>query len=189
MARIAGLLLAAGSGRRFGMPKALADTGDGPWVLRALDILRDCDPRIVVIGAGADEVAALLPAELVVVANPDHQTGIASSLRAGLQAVPPAADAVLITLVDLPDLTTEVAGRLLAAAGPDPRQVLARAVFGGRPGHPVLIGADHLPAVLDSLAAGGPDAGAGRYLGVHGADEIECGDLASGQDQDTAASP
>jgi CTP:molybdopterin cytidylyltransferase MocA len=152
--------------------------------LRALRTLEPCDPRIVVIGASADQVAALLPSDVAVVVNPDHLTGMASSLSSGLRAVPDDADAVLVTLVDLPDLTAAVTERVLAAAGPQPRRALARAVFHGSPGHPVLIGADHLPAVLQSLASGGPDSGAGRYLGVHGAAEIECGDLAGGRDQD-----
>lgn len=189
MGRTAGVLLAAGSGRRFGMPKALVDTGEGPWVLRALDTLQACDLRIVVIGARADDVAALVPAATAVVVNPEHDSGLASSLRVGLQSVPADVDAVVITLVDLPDLTAAVTERVLRAAAPDPRKALARAVFGGRPGHPVLIGADHREAVLRSLAEGGADAGAGRYLGVHGAAEIECGDLAGGRDQDTPEIP
>jgi len=168
------------------MPKALADTGRGPWVLRALATLAPCDLRIVVIGAQADRVASLLPAEVAVVINPEHRTGMASSLRIGLQSIPAEVDAVVVTLVDLPDLTAAVTERVLAAAGGQPRKALARAVFDGRPGHPVLIGADHLDGVLRTLATGGPDTGAGRYLGVSGATEIECGDLASGTDQDTS---
>lgn len=186
MSRIAGLLLAAGAGRRFGMPKALVDTGDGPWVLRALRVLAGCDTCIVVVGAAGDQVAGLLPAEVSVVHNPDHRSGMASSLRVGLSAVGTVfadADAVLVTLVDLPDVTAAVAARVLAAAEPDPRRALARAVFDGRPGHPVLIGRDHLAGVLDSLTA--PDAGAGGYLTAHTATAVECGELASGEDKDT----
>lgn len=184
MSRIAGLLLAAGSGRRFGLPKALADTGDGPWVLRALAALDRCDPLLVVVGARGDEVADLLPPTVSVVPNPDHHTGMASSLRAGLRELPPEVDAVLITLVDLPDVDAAVADRVLAAAGDDPSVALARATFDGRPGHPVLIGRDHLAAVLASLAAAGPDAGAGRYLSAGNATAVECGDLATGRDID-----
>lgn len=185
MSRIAGLLLAAGSGRRFGGPKALADSGDGPWVLRALDVLARCDPRIVVVGARGDEVAGLLPSDVTVVSNPDHPTGMASSLRAGLRHLPADADAVLVTLVDLPDVTAAVAGRVLVAACPDPRVALARAVFNGRPGHPVLIGRRHIAGVLASVAAAGQDTGASGYLAEHSAERIECGDLAGGRDQDT----
>ncbi|MDQ2845250.1 MAG: NTP transferase domain-containing protein [Actinomycetota bacterium] len=183
MSRIAGLLLAAGAGRRFGMPKALADTGEGPWVLTALRVLADCDQRIVVVGAAGDEVTALLPTDVIVVRNPDHASGMASSLRAGLAAVADDVDAVLVTLVDLPDVTAAVAVRVLAAAGHEPRRALARAVFDGRPGHPVLIGHDHLAGVLASLTT--PDAGAGGYLTAHAATAVDCADLADGGDQDT----
>lgn len=185
MSRTAGLLLAAGSGRRYGGPKALADTGSGPWVLRALDVLVDCDPRIVVIGAYADQVQALLPPTVIPVRNPDHHTGMASSLRAGLDALPADADAVLVSLVDLPDLTAAVSRRLLAHA--TSRAVLARASYHGRAGHPVLIGADHLPAVRGSLTD--PDAGAGNYLRTAHALAVECGDLASGVDVDSPLPP
>ena len=105
--RVAGLLLAAGQGRRFGYPKALAPFGPpGPgdarrapagrppagrhWVESALASLRDggCDPVAVVLGAGADQVQAV--AELggaVVVEHADWSEGIGSSLRAGLSAL------------------------------------------------------------------------------------------------------
>lgn len=192
--RVAGLLLAAGSGRRYGLPKALADTGEGPWVLNALTVLGACGPVFVVVGARGAEVAALLPTGVTVVSNPAHATGMSSSLRVGLAAVPDDADAVLVTLVDLPDVTRAVADRVLAAAGPvtstPPTRsatvstVLARASFAGRPGHPVLIGRDHLAAVVRELDTGDPDAGAGRYLADHGAALVDCSDLAAGRDVD-----
>lgn len=182
--QIAGLLLAAGSGRRFGMPKALADSGDGPWVLTALAVLESCAPRLVVVGARGEDVAALLPADVVVVRNPDHAGGMSSSLRAGLTALPADVDAVLVTLVDLPDVTPAVATRVLTAAGSSPRTALARATFDGRPGHPVLIGRDHVAGLLDDLEHGDPDAGAGRYLARHGVTAADCSDLAGGLDVD-----
>jgi CTP:molybdopterin cytidylyltransferase MocA len=59
---------------------------------------------------------------------------------------------------------------------------LSRATYGGRPGHPVLIGRDHLEPIMASLTGG---SGAKGYLAHHGAHSVECGDLASGQDHDT----
>jgi CTP:molybdopterin cytidylyltransferase MocA len=58
---------------------------------------------------------------------------------------------------------------------------LARAVYAGRPGHPVVIGADHLPALHEQLAG---DTGANAYLAARGAAAVECGDLATGRDVD-----
>lgn len=116
---IAGLLLAAGSGRRFGGPKALADTGDGPWVLRALDTLAGLAPRFAVLGAAADEVRVLLPDDVIAVPNPAHASGMGSSLVAGLRAIiadQRPVDAVCVMLVDLPDVPRTAVERLVAAA-------------------------------------------------------------------------
>ncbi len=182
---MAGLLLAAGSGERFGQPKALVETGSGPWVRTALAVLADCDEIVVVIGAQADRVAKLLPDDVLSVINPGFATGMGSSLRAGLRAVAATgADAVLVMLVDLPDVTAGVIERLAAhlRSSATPTTVLARAAYDGRPGHPVLIGRDHFAGVIDGAAG---DAGARDYLAAHGADLIECGDVGGGRDVDS----
>jgi CTP:molybdopterin cytidylyltransferase MocA len=59
---------------------------------------------------------------------------------------------------------------------------LARAVFDGRPGHPVLIGSEHWAAVSASVSG---DEGAREYLDAHGVVAVECGDLYDGHDVDT----
>lgn len=181
---VAGLLLAAGSGRRFGRPKALVDTGDGPWVLRALDVMAGLDPVVVVVGAAADEVVALLPPGTRSVHNPDAASGMGSSLRVGLAALDPAtATAALVMLVDLPDVRAEVLHRVLTAAPVTPA-TLRRAAYDGTPGHPVLLGADHWPAAAD-VARG--DRGARDLLNARDVHIVECGDLAHGRDRDRPA--
>ncbi len=155
-------------------------------MLRALDALTGCDPRVVVVGARADDVTALLPDGVRPVRNDDHRQGMGSSLRCGLAALPPLeplVDAALLMLVDLPDVGPTVVGRLLAAAGPAERarRALIRCSYGGRPGHPVLIGREHWPGVLATVVG---DQGARRYLREHHAAAIECGDLATGRDVD-----
>lgn len=176
-------MLAAGSGRRYGTPKALVDTGAGPWVRGALEALRLCDERIVVLGARADEVARLVPTGVRLVHNPGFADGMASSLRAGLRAVLDTSDvgAALVHLVDLPDVGADVVGRVLqeATAGP---AVLARAAYRGVPGHPVLLGRNHLAAIIASTHD--EDQGARGYLAGHAVELIECGDLADGLDVD-----
>ena len=176
-------MLAAGSGRRFGQPKALADTGSGAWVRRAVDALSACDRVVVVIGAEADAVRAVLPTGVDVVVNPDHATGMGSSLRAGLGAVEVAgAEAALVMLVDLPDVGRAVVDRVLGAVDrSDPTRTLARAAYDGRPGHPVLIGRGHFAGVM---AAARGDSGAREYLAGHRTDVVECGDIGSGRDVD-----
>jgi CTP:molybdopterin cytidylyltransferase MocA len=173
----------------MGQPKALvADPSDGTRTLveRGLGVLRDarCTPVLVVVGAGADEVSARATAADVVVEAPDWADGQSASLAAGLAAVADSdAYAVCIMLVDLPDVGPDAVRRVVRAAGRR-ANALARAAYGGVPGHPVVIGRDHWPGVIE--AANG-DHGARDYLASHRHGVVECGDLASGRDVDTPA--
>jgi nicotine blue oxidoreductase len=176
-----GLLLAAGAGERYGGPKALARDDDGTsWLLRSVQALRPCAEIVVVLGAGAEQAAALLPMSVSRIRADDWHEGMGASLRAGLQALGPTDhDAALVSLVDLPDVDAAVVARLLgAASGPD---VLARAAYDGVPGHPVLLGRHHWDGVV-ATAVG--DRGARDYLAAHEVALVECGDLATGADVD-----
>ena len=183
---VTGIVLAAGAGTRMGGPKALQRGPDGEaWVARACSLLRaaGCERVVVVLGAQAGAARALVPAgpSIVTVVADRWSEGISRSLRAGLEAA--TGDAALITLVDLPDLPVEVARRVLSpTVGPTVGAgSLRQAVYGGRPGHPVLIGCAHWGALLDELVG---DVGARAYLVAHGVREVECGDLSSGLDVD-----
>ncbi len=188
---VCGVLLAGGAGRRMGGPKALLRDAHGvPYVDRAVGVLLDggCARVTVVTGAAASDVLGLLQeagwadddAVSVVVAD-DWADGMGASLRVGLAAAGDA-DAALVSLVDLPDVTADVVRRVLAT-GSDPT-ALARACYAGRPGHPVLLGRSHWPGVVD-LARG--DRGARDYLATHDVVDVECGDLATGRDVDRPA--
>ena len=189
----AGLLLAAGAGRRIGTPKALLrDPGGTPWVRRAAALLADggCSPVVVVLGAESEQARELLPRGLDVVVADDWADGMGVSLRAGLAALPelaPHVDAAVVLLVDLPDLVPAVVRRVAEHAAP---AALARATYGdtddARHGHPVLLGRDHWPRA--SATASG-DRGARDYLEAHGVVSVDCSDLAGGADVDTAADP
>ncbi|MCT2583318.1 nucleotidyltransferase family protein [Actinophytocola gossypii] len=179
---VAGVLLAAGAGRRFGMPKALVRHGGSLFVERAAAVLLagGCTPVVVVLGASADEVRATaqLP-EASIVDNPEWMTGMGSSLRAGLAALAGTdATAALVLPVDTPGVTADAVARVAALAGPD---ALARATYHGRPGHPVLIGRTRWAAVAEQATG---DAGARRYLAAHQPREVPCEDVASGRDVD-----
>ncbi len=170
----------------MGRPKALVELDGEPLVVRALRVLRagGCEPRYVVVGAAADEVRAVLPPEALVVPAPDWAQGMSASLRAGLAALDAGAessvDAVLVHLVDLPGVGAEVIRQVAARAAPD---VLARAVYRGVPGHPVLLGRRHWAAVADAAVG---DAGARGFLRGHpGVQLVECGELAEPSDVDT----
>lgn len=181
MAELAGLVLAAGAGTRFGGPKALASAASGePWITRSVSLLRaaGCDSVLVVLGAEAAAARALVPSGADVVVAPEWRQGLGASLAAGFAALPEA-DAVLVTLVDLPDLPAAVAARVLQQG--TVRSALARAAYAGRPGHPVLVGRDHWSAFAASLRG---DEGGRRYLRLHGVAAIECGDLFTGEDVD-----
>ena len=176
-----GLLLAAGEGRRFGGPKALARDDDGTsWLLRAVQALRPCAEIVVVLGAEAERAAALLPMSVARIRADDWAEGMGASLRAGLEALGPTDhDTALVSLVDLPDVDAAVVARLVAAS--HGRSDLARAAYDGVPGHPVLLGRDHWAGVVASATG---DRGARDYLAANDVDLVECGDLATGVDVD-----
>ena len=164
--RVAGLVLAAGGGSRYGSPKALVRLRGRLLVERAADLLAagGCDPVVVVLGAAADQVLAaarLSRTGVRTVVNPDWPTGMGSSLRVGLAAVPAEAEAVVVTLVDTPGLGPESVRRLVAAGGPDGA---AQASYGGRRGHPVLLGRT---VITEVAAAATGDRGAGPWLAAH----------------------
>ncbi|MER7111725.1 nucleotidyltransferase family protein [Streptomyces sp. NPDC000229] len=186
--RIAGLLLAAGGGRRLGgRPKALLEHRGRPLVEHAVGVLRagGCEVVHVVLGAAADSVRerASLPG-CVLIDNPDWQEGMGSSLRAGLASLASAggADAAVVSLVDQPGIGPEAVRRVTAAYRS--RDALAAAAYDGKRGHPVLIGAERWADV--GLSAEG-DRGARAYLKEHEPSIVlvECGDVAEAYDIDT----
>lgn len=187
---IHGLLLAAGAGTRMGMPKALVRDDDGrPWLTSSVQVLLEggCDQVTVVLGASADKAEWVLADGLLdltrvhVVRSLAWQAGMGASLRAGLRALTDVeATAVLVHLVDLPDVPAAVIGRVLAATRAG-QGVLARASYDGEPGHPVLLGRDHWQPVFEAALG---DRGARDYLVAHDTVLVECGDLASGVDVD-----
>ncbi|MER8011209.1 nucleotidyltransferase family protein [Streptomyces sp. NPDC094149] len=185
----AGLLLAAGGGRRLGgRPKALLEHRGRPLVDYAVGVLRaaGCARVHVVLGAWADEVRRR--AELggcVVVENPAWEEGMGSSLRAGLDSLAGTdASAALVFLVDQPGIGVEAVRRVLAAQEDDGS--LVSAAYDGVRGHPVLLGASHWAGIAES--AGG-DRGARAYLRAHqeAITLVECGDVARPYDIDTEA--
>jgi nicotine blue oxidoreductase len=183
---VAGLLLAAGAGRRMGGPKALLEYDGQLLVDRGAGLLRSggCHPVYVVVGAAADEVVAKADlATAQVVRNDDWATGMASSLRAGLSAMPDSVSAVVVALADQPLIGAEAVRRLIRAH--ESGAGLAVATYDGSPRNPTLLGRDHWPGVL---AAATGDVGARAYLRDRtDVEQVPCDDTGSPADLDTPA--
>jgi molybdenum cofactor cytidylyltransferase len=171
-----GLILAGGEGSRFGPESKLIQQLDGrpllEYAVSAMCRTPAIDKVVVVLGAHAQEVRARVDfdrAEAVVCEQ--WSRGMSATLRFGLDALD-ADDRVVVMLGDSPTVTPSVVGRFISApAG-------SRAVYHGRPGHPVVLGQRQI-AGLRSVSG---DRGARELLGGL---TIECSDLCSGLDVDT----
>ncbi|MER5750774.1 nucleotidyltransferase family protein [Streptomyces sp. NPDC002088] len=189
MPAVAGLLLAAGGGRRLGgRPKALLTHRGRPLVEHAVAVLRaaGCDRVHVVLGAQAAAVRKRSElGDCVLVDNPDWEQGMGTSLRAGLDSLTgTGVRAALVSLVDQPGIGAEAVGRVLAEFRDGTS--LVSAAYEGVRGHPVLFGADHWAGIA-ATATG--DRGARVYLRDHAEaiTLVECGDVARPYDIDTEA--
>jgi len=183
--RIAGMIIAAGGGRRIGTPEALLHQDGRPLVEQMLETLTEsgCDPVVVVLGAAADEVRESVDlSAATVVVNKAWGTGIGSSLRAGLNALSDnSIEAVVVVPVDMPGLTAAAVRRVIALPYPD---VLVCATYGGLRGYPMLFGRRHW-AGISTLAKA--DVGARPYLLAHKKEivDISCDSVADGCRVDT----
>ena len=178
---VAGVLLAAGEGSRFGQPKALVELDGQTLAERGVNTLLagGADPIVVVTGAARVELDGIRT-----VYNQQWRTGMGSSLRAALRALPPDVDAVVVALADQPLVGAEAVARLIAAyrAG----ATVAVAAYEGKPRNPVLLAREHWPEVI-ATATG--DQGARAFLRARPdlVTLIECGDTGRPDDIDTTA--
>ncbi|PZG92182.1 4-diphosphocytidyl-2C-methyl-D-erythritol synthase [Streptomyces sp. NTH33] len=186
---VAGLVLAAGGGRRLGgRPKALLEHRGRPLVEHAAGVLRaaGCERVHVVLGARAGDVRERARLEdCVLVDNPEWERGMGSSLRAGLDSLAGTeARAALVLLVDQPGVGVEAVARVRAAYRDETS--LVSAAYEGVRGHPVLLGAAHWAGIAASATG---DRGARAYLRAHeeSVTLVECGDVAQPYDIDTEA--
>ena len=186
---IAGIVLAAGRSRRMGEPKALLRLEGRTFLERAVEALRQggCGPVVVVTGPPEDEVARRVAGEAealgaVVAVNPDAEAEQADSLRAGLRALPAAAEAAVVAPVDVPRVAAELVERIIAAFRRSGAPVVVPARE-GKHGHPVLFAR----RVFAELLADGLPEGARTVVHAHRAelDEVPVDALAA--DVDTPA--
>jgi CTP:molybdopterin cytidylyltransferase MocA len=191
---VAGVLLAAGEGSRFGRPKALVELNGQTLAERGVDLLRagGAHPILVVTGAVPIEIS-----ETHAVYNSAWRTGMGSSLRAALQALTgtstdsgatPAGTgtvgAVVVALADQPLVGPEAVARLIAAYRGGAS--VAVAAYDGKPRNPVLLAREHWAEVI-ATATG--DQGARTFLRARSdvVTLVECGDTGRPDDIDTPA--
>ena len=179
---IAGLVLAAGAGTRFGGVKQLAELDGRPLLEHALRAMAAApvDRVVVVLGSGADEIVAgvdLHGADPLVC--PRWEKGQAASLACGLAALVEA-DAVVVTLGDQPRMSTDAIRRVIERRN---GAAAVRATYAGRPGHPVLLESE----LFDRLRDVSGDLGARNLLMSVQVHDVPCDDLGGGEDVDTPA--
>jgi molybdenum cofactor cytidylyltransferase len=138
---ISGIVLAAGSARRFGATKQLVPYRGRPLAQHAVDALTSAEvgELVVVIGHDADAVerALTLPPQGRFVANPDHATGQSSSLAAGLHDLAHDSEAVVVLLADQPGVT-DAEVRALIDAFESTRNRIVRIAYTDGPGPALL---------------------------------------------------
>jgi molybdenum cofactor cytidylyltransferase len=174
------MILAAGAGTRFGeQPKLLAELDGRPLLDHAVAAqcaVGELERIAVVLGAFAEEIVARVDfkrAEQVVCER--WRDGQSASLRRGIEYLTESGDVsrVIVTLGDQPRITPEVIARFLD----EPPGT--RAVYEGRPGHPVVLG----PVQMRAIAGLRGDRGASEIL--RGGGTIDCGRLTRARDVDT----
>jgi molybdenum cofactor cytidylyltransferase len=139
--KLACVLLAAGESRRLGAPKQLVRRRGTPLIIHAIETAAVVMPVVVVLGAHALRLRALLRRrrpDVTIVENAHWSEGLASSLRAGLRAVSADTRAVLVLLVDQPAVDRAALRRLIAAWRRRP-SVPAAARYGERAGVPAIL--------------------------------------------------
>jgi molybdenum cofactor cytidylyltransferase len=139
---ISGLVLAAGTSSRLGRPKQLLILDDRPVIRHVVDeaLTSTLDEVVVVLGAGADAVRAVLPStgRLRTVVNADFAAGQASSLTCGLRAAA-GSDAVVVLLGDQPGIPATVIDAVVAVWNGERTTPMVQAAYGGHRAHPTLI--------------------------------------------------
>ena len=150
--RVAAIVLAAGRSARIGgTNKLLAKVGGVPILLRVIAALRSsrARPIIVVTGHDANAINRLLSdVSVQCVHNPDFDSGLSSSLRRGLSALPQEIEAVLICLGDMPRLTATHIDQLIDAFDPAQGRAICVPTWHRQRGNPVLWARDFVPEMM-----------------------------------------
>lgn len=163
--KIGGLLLAAGGSSRLGQPKQLLQFEGKTLLRRAAETLvnSECDPVVVVLGAARENFAAeIAKLPVTICINENWQTGMSSSIKAGLRElldIEPAIAAVMITLGDQPNVSADHVGLFAAEFRRSDATIIA-AEYGGTVGVPALFSCE----MFDQLMQIAGDKGARELI-------------------------
>jgi molybdenum cofactor cytidylyltransferase len=138
--RVGAIILAAGESSRFGQPKLLYAYRGVPLIRRAVAAAAEggCRDVVVVLGADADTYAPLLAGSGAdVLVNPVYKEGMSSSIRRGVEALPPECTAAVIMLADQPRIDGHIIRELLQTHATSGKRIIA-ARYGDVRGAPVL---------------------------------------------------
>jgi molybdenum cofactor cytidylyltransferase len=150
MNNVYAILLAAGESSRLGSPKQLLHWRDRPLLAHSIQQARAVlsERVIVVLGANSDAIKTAVDLNTVTtIANPDWQQGIASSIRAGVQALPDTATAALILLCDQPLINADHLQSLLNRWN-DKQNYIVASQYPNSVGVPALFPAEYFPQLL-----------------------------------------
>lgn len=153
----AGIILAAGLGRRMGQTKQLLDFQGKPMLCHVLDqcTATQLDPLILVLGHDAPKIQTALSQsgscmeKIEICINPDYEKGMAASIIAGLKALESIdVGGALFLLADQPQIVPEQIHALLEAARKMPDAIIIP-TFRGRRGNPVYFGQNYFNALKE----------------------------------------
>jgi len=184
---VSAIVLAAGESRRMGRPKQLLRVGERTLLDLALDNVRKSSVQeiILVLGSSAAEIQQQVSTQGVkVVVNPAYQEGMGSSLRAGIGALDPRSQAVLIMLADQPCVRPETLNRLIEHHRSARPHIVIPTCKGFR-GNPVLLDCSVFSEVMEIRG----DIGCRAIFGSHTEkiDKVEVDDPGILLDVDTSA--
>ncbi len=158
MANFGIVILAAGNSSRMGQPKQLLDFGGQPLIRHAAQAAIDSRGHSVVVVCGQfeDEIRGALHGLAVEIApNPHWAGGMGTSIQAGLRALAPyRPDGVILTLGDLPMLTSATYNQLLDAHSSSAKPIVASA-YAGTVGVPVLFTKEYFEPLMALTPAQG----------------------------------
>jgi molybdenum cofactor cytidylyltransferase len=177
--QVAAVVLAAGRSRRMApLNKLLVTDARGvPMVARVVDnvLASRARPVVVVTGHERERIEEALAGRPVIFAHAeDYAEGLSASLKAGLGALPPDAEGVLVCLGDMPLVTGAMIDRLIAAFDPEEGRAIAMPTYNGKQGNPMLWSREFLPEMMQITG----DVGARHLAGTH-ADRVVAVEMSS----------